>query len=365
MQHRHLFAPYERGDLRLPHRVAMAPLTRNRARATIPGELNATYYAQRASAAILVTEGTHPDPVGQGYLDIAGLHDDVQQAGWARVARAVRTAGAAKLVIQLMHCGRVAHPVFTGGVTPIAPTALRHDGAVQTPAGPLAYVTPREIATHELAEVRDGYVQAARRAIAAGAHGVELHAANGYLLHQFLSTNTNLRRDGYGTDVAGRIRFVVETVAAVAAAIGERRVAIRLSPGHEFNGIVEADPRATYDALLRTLAAFDLMYVHVIETRPFTGYDVLAQARALWPGTLMGNAGFTEEFDVAGADALVGAGALDLVAFGRAFLANPDLPRRLREGAPLNEPVRETFYTPGPEGYTDYPALDAAVGSTA
>jgi N-ethylmaleimide reductase len=143
----HLFEPYERGGLRLPHRIAMAPLTRNRAPATIPGELNATYYAQRASAAILVTEGTHPDPVGQGYLDIAGLHDDVQQAGWARVADAVHEAGDAKLVIQLMHCGRVAHPVYTGGVTPIAPSALRHEGTVRSPAGDLAYVTPREIAT--------------------------------------------------------------------------------------------------------------------------------------------------------------------------------------------------------------------------
>ena len=356
----HLFEPYERGGLRLPHRIAMAPLTRNRAPATIPGALNATYYAQRASAAILVTEGTHPDPVGQGYLDIAGLHDDVQQAGWARVADAVHAAGDAKLVIQLMHCGRVAHPVYTGGVTPIAPSALRHEGTVRTPAGDLDYVTPREIATDELAEVRDTYVQAARRAVEAGADGVELHAANGYLLHQFLSSNTNLRTDGYGDDVAGRIRFVVETVDAVADAIGERRVSIRLSPGHEFNGIEEADPEATYDALLRALAPRDLMYVHVMETEPFTGYSSLEQARRLYPGTLMANAGFTEEFDVEGADDLVRDGRIDLVAYGRRFLANPDLPRRLAEGAPLNEPVRETFYGGGAEGYTDYPALDAA-----
>jgi N-ethylmaleimide reductase len=365
MQHPHLFAPYEHGDLRLAHRIAMAPLTRNRARATIPGELNATYYAQRASAAILIAEGTHPDPLGQGYLDIPGLHDDTQQAGWSGVARAVRAAGDAKLVIQLMHCGRVAHPVFTGGVTPVAPTALRHEGTVRTPAGPLDYVTPREIAFEELAEVREGYVQAARRAVAAGADGVELHAANGYLLHQFLSSNTNLRTDGYGTDVPGRIRFVLETVRAVAAAIGESRVAIRLSPGHEFNGIAEADPRETYEALLRAIAPLRLMYVHVMETRPFVGYSTLEQARREWPGTLMGNAGFTEEFDVAGADAMVAAGRLDLLAVGRAFLANPDLPRRLREGAPLNEPDRETFYGGGAEGYTDYPALSDAEAAAA
>ncbi len=356
----HLFEPYERDGLRLPHRIAMAPLTRNRARATIPGQLNATYYAQRASAAILITEGTHPDPVGQGYLDIAGLHDDAQQAGWAQVADAVHAAGDAKLVIQLMHCGRVAHPVFTGGVTPIAPSAIRHDGTVITPAGDLAYVTPREIAADELADVRETYVQAARRAIAAGADGVELHAANGYLLHQFLSSNTNLRTDGYGTDVAGRIRFVMETVDAVSDAIGERRVAIRLSPGHEFNGIEEADPEATYDALLRAIAPRDLMYVHVMETEPFTGYSSLEQARRLYPGTLMANAGFTEEFDVSGADERIADRSFDLVAYGRRFLANPDLPRRLQQGAPLNEPNRDTFYGGGAEGYTDYPALDAA-----
>jgi N-ethylmaleimide reductase len=259
-----------------------------------------------------------------------------------------------------MHCGRVAHPVYTGGVTPIAPSALRHEGTVRTPAGDLDYVTPREIATGELAEVRDTYVRAARRAVAAGADGVELHAANGYLLHQFLSSNTNLRTDGYGDDVAGRIRFVVETVDAVADAIGERNVAIRLSPGHEFNGIQEADPETTYNALLRALAPRDLMYVHVMETEPFTGYSSLEQARRTYPGTLMANAGFTEEFDVEGADELIRDGRIDLVAYGRRFLANPDLPRRLAEGAPLNEPVRETFYGGGAEGYTDYPALDAA-----
>src|SRR4051795_10543481 len=153
----HLFEPYERGGLRLPHRIAMAPLTRNRAPATIPGELNARYYAQRASAAILVTEGTHPDPVGQGYLDIAGLHDDVQQAGWAKVADAVHAAGDAKLVIQLMHCGRVAHPVYTGGVTPVGPSPVKAAGQVFTPEGIQDFVTPREIATGELATVRDQY----------------------------------------------------------------------------------------------------------------------------------------------------------------------------------------------------------------
>jgi N-ethylmaleimide reductase len=220
------------------------------------------------------------------------------------------------------------------------------------------FVEPREIATDELATVREEYVDAARRAIAAGADGVELHAANGYLLHQFLSSNTNRRTDGYGTDVAGRIRFVVETIEAVTAAIGADRVGVRISPGHEFNGIEEADPRETYDALLRAIAGIDLMYLHVMETRPFAGYSTLEQARELFPGTLMANEGFTEEFDVEDADRFVAEGKIDLVAYGRRFLANPDLPQRLRLGAPLNEPNTVTFYGGGAEGYTDYPRLD-------
>jgi N-ethylmaleimide reductase len=360
MDYPHLFEPYDRGALRVPHRVAMAPLTRNRAQGTIPGELNARYYAQRASAAILVTEGTHPAAVGQGYLDIAGLHNDEQQAGWAKVADAVHAAGDAKLVIQLMHCGRVAHPVYTNGETPVAPSAIKPAGQVFTPEGMVDFVTPREIATGELATVREQYVDAARRAVAAGADGVELHAANGYLLHQFLSSNSNQRTDGYGADVAGRIRFVVETLDAVVAAIGAERVGLRISPGHQFNDIVETDTRETYDALLRAIAHHDLMYLHVMETEPFAGYSTLEQARELWPGTLMANAGFTEEFDVDGANRLVAEGKVDLVAYGRRFLANPDLPQRLRTGAELNEPDQETFYGGGERGYTDYPALAQA-----
>ena len=280
----HLFSPYEHGSLKLAHRVAMAPLTRNRAKGTIPGELNAEYYAQRADAAILITEGTHPAAVGQGYLDIAGLHDDAQQAGWQKVIEAVRAAGDAKFVIQLMHCGRVAHPVYTDGETPVAPSAVKPDGQVFTPDGMVDFVEPRAIGTEELAEVREQYVSAARRAIAAGADGVELHAANGYLLHQFLADNTNVRTDGYGTDVAGRIRFVVETVDAVVAEIGAQRTAIRLSPGHTFNDMAETSTRETYAALLTELARHDLMYVHVMETAPYAGYSTLEQARELFPG---------------------------------------------------------------------------------
>ncbi|MDP9378378.1 MAG: alkene reductase [Actinomycetota bacterium] len=358
MPYPHLFEPYSRGPLGLDHRVAMAPLTRNRAKNTIPGQLNANYYAQRASASILVSEGTQPSALGQGYIDTPGLHTDLQQAGWEKVARAVHASGNAKLVVQLMHCGRVAHPAFTGGQTPVAPSAIKAAGQVYAPEGMSDYVTPRAMRTEELQDVRDEYVEAARRAVAAGAYGVELHAANGYLLHQFLSSNTNQRTDGYGTDVAGRIRFVVETVDAVAAAIGPQRVGIRISPAHEFNDIHELDPRETYDALLQAISGHDLMYVHVMETQPFSGYSTVEQARSQWPGTLMVNAGFTEEFDFEGADRLVAEGRADLISYGRRFLANPDLPERLRSGAELNEPDPETFYGGDERGYTDYPSLD-------
>ena len=360
MPYENLFTPYERGPLATRHRIAMAPLTRNRAVGTVPGPINAEYYAQRADAAILVTEGTHPAAVGQGYLDIAGLHNDEQQAGWKLVADAVRAAGDAKLFIQLMHCGRVAHPYYTGGETPVAPSAIKPDGGTFTPDGQAEFVEPRALGTEELPALVEDYVGAARRAVAAGADGVELHAANGYLLHQFIASGTNTRTDGYGTDVAGRIRFPVEVATAVAAAIGPEKVGIRISPGHPFNDISETGIHATYDALIRGLAPLDLAYLHVLDTTGYAGYPVLEQARALWPGTLMGNEGFSEEFDVAGADRLVADGTLDLVAYGRRFIANPDLPRRLREGAPLNEADDATFYTGGAKGYTDYPTLEEA-----
>ncbi|MCW3012387.1 MAG: 1,2-oxophytodienoate reductase [Solirubrobacterales bacterium] len=359
MAHPNLFTPYERGALKTGHRVAMAPLTRNRAVGTVPGPLNAEYYAQRAEAAILVSEGTHPAAIGQGYLDTAGLHNDEQQAGWTLVADAVHAAGDAKLFVQLMHCGRVAHPYYTGE-TPVAPSAIKADGGTFTPDGQAEFVLPRELATEELPALVEDYVQAARRAVAAGCDGVELHAANGYLLHQFVASGTNHRTDGYGTDVAGRIRFPVEVATAVAAAIGPEKVGIRISPGHPFNDIEEEQVHETYDALIRALAPLDLAYLHVLDSSGYAGYPVLEQARELWPGTLMGNEGFSEEFTVEEADQMIADGKLDLVAYGRRFIANPDLPTRLRTGAELNEPDSDTFYAGGPKGYTDYPTLEQA-----
>lgn len=354
-----LFEPYTRGALSTKHRIALAPLTRNRAVDTVPGDINVEYYSQRGTAALVISEGTHPSPLGQGYFDVAGLHNDEQQAGWAKVAEGVKKAGHGdgKLVIQLMHAGRVAHPFYTGGATPVAPSEVTPEGGTWTPDGQQAFVKPREIATDELQTVKQEYVDSAKRAIAAGAYGVELHSANGYLLHQFLSENTNKRTDGYGTDVAGRIRFVVEVVEAVVEAIGAERTGIRISPGHPFNDIAEKNPKATYDALLAELAKHDLLYVHVLDTTPYVDYNPLEQARNIFPGTLVINEGFSEEWGVQGAADLVAAGKADFVAYGRRYIANPDLPERLQQDAELNEPDESTFYSRGPKGYTDYPTL--------
>jgi N-ethylmaleimide reductase len=317
-----LLQPVTAGALRAANRVWMAPLTRNRADADgTPNDLSVEYYRQRAEAGVIISEGSQPSAVGQGYPHTAGAVTDANEAGWRRVADAVHADGGT-LVVQLMHAGRISHTSTIDGATPVSSTATQAAGQIFTADGQQDHTPPRALAADELPGVAAEFADAARRVVRAGVDGVELHAANGYLLHQFLSSNTNLREDGYGTDVVGRIRFVVETAHAVAAAIGERRVAIRLSPGHEFNGIREADPRETYDALLRSLAALDLVYVHVLETQPFIGYSALDQARAIWPGTLMANNGFTEEFDVAGADAMVADRRIDLVAYGRSFLAN-------------------------------------------
>ena len=357
MAYDNLFTPYSGGGLELPHRIAMSPLTRNRAKGTIPGEINAEYYAQRAGAALTLTEGSHPAAVGQGYLDIAGVYTDGHEQGWRLVADRVHRAGG-RLWIQLMHCGRVAHPRYTAGEQPVAPSAVKAEGAVFTPEGEQDFVTPRAFETDELPGLIADYVQAARRAVAAGADGIELHAANGYLLHQFLGTNTNTRTDGYGTDVEGRIRFVAEVAQACAEAIGPERVGLHTSPGHRFGDIREDHVKETYEALYPKLGEIGLAYVHTLEPTADPDLPATRQAREHFPGTLIANGGFGEAWDVEGADRLIGEGLFDVVAFGRRYIANPDLAERLRQGAELNEPDPDTFYGGDETGYTDYPALD-------
>ncbi len=350
-----LFAPFQLGDLTLSNRFVMAPLTRNRAGAReAPTELAAQYYSQRATAGLIISEGTQPAAVGQGYPHTPGLHTDEQVAGWRLVADAVHARGG-RIFAQLMHSGRIGHVDITG-VQPVAPSAVTPAGQVYTEQGMQDFQAPRALATEELPGVVAEFADAARRAVEAGLDGVELHSANGYLLQQFLSTNTNTRADGYGGSVENRIRFVVEVATAVVDAVGASRVGIRISPAGTFNDIAETDTEATYSALLDALAPLGLLYLHVVEG-PETDFHV--GLRKQWQGTFIFNTGFTGPSDLDTAQASVDGGETDLFCMGRPFIANPDLVERLAKGAELNEPDADTFYAGGPKGYVDYPALAA------
>lgn len=348
-----LFEPYQLGPYRLSNRLVMAPMTRNRAAADgVPGELAATYYAQRASAGLIVTEGIQPSAVGQGYPGTPGLHTDAQQAGWSGVAAGVHARGGV-IFAQLMHAGRISHPDLIGS-QPVAPSAVRPAGEVFTPSGLQPFQTPRALGAAELPGVVAEFVAAARRAVAAGLDGVELHAANGYLLQQFLADNTNQRSDNYGGSASARARFVLEVSAAVAAAIGPERVGIRISPGGEFNDIAETTTAATYRALLDGLRPLSLAYLHLVAD---PAGELAASLRPEFPQPVIINTGFAGRSDRATAETVLAAGQGDLFSIGRAFLANPDLVERLRRGAPLNDPDEATFYQGGRRGYVDYPAL--------
>jgi N-ethylmaleimide reductase len=350
-----LFAPWTLGSLELSNRFVMAPLTRNRAGAgEAPTELAAAYYGQRASAGLIISEGTQPAAVGQGYPHTPGLHTEEQVAGWRLVADAVHAKGG-KIIVQLMHSGRIGHELITG-LQPVAPSAIAAAGEVYTEQGMKAFPTPRALETHEVPGVVQDFVQAARNAVEAGLDGVELHAANGYLLQQFLSSSTNQRTDGYGGSPENRARFVVEVAAAVADAIGPERVGIRVSPGNAFNDIAETEVQETYAALLDGIGGLGLLYLHVLEA-PEGPYR--EQIVKQWEGPVIYNTGFTGASDLSTAQASVDSGETDLFCIGRGFLANPDLVERLRTGAPLNEPDGDTFYAGGAKGYTDYPFLAA------
>jgi N-ethylmaleimide reductase len=349
-----LLQPVQLGALALDNRILMAPLTRNRADSDgTPNEMQAAYYAQRASAGLIITEGSQPAAIGKGYPNVPGVHNDAQQAGWARIADAVHAAGG-RIVVQLMHGGRISHPDTLGGATPIAPSAVRPAGEIVTPNGVQPFVEPRELRTDELPGVVSDFADAARRAVAAGLDGVELHAANGYLLHQFLADGSNRRTDGYGGSPKGRARFVLEVAQAAADAIGADRVGIRLSPGHPFNDISESD-LALYPMLACELRNMGLAYLHLL-TEPSA--EILGQLRAIWPSRLVLNTGFAHESDRNVMAGVLRSGIADAVAVGRPFLANPDLVRRWTLGAELNQPDQATFYGGDARGYTDYPTLD-------
>ncbi|MEV0375994.1 alkene reductase [Streptomyces sp. NPDC050636] len=355
-----LFEPARLGALRLPNRLVMAPMTRNRAAADgVPQPIMATYYAQRASAGLIIAEASTPNAVGQTYPNIAAIYNEAHVAGWRRVTDAVRIAGG-RMFLQLQHGGRVGHP-DNSGLTPVAPSPVPLPETIFTPGGHQAAVVPREMTIDEIHSTVADFAAAARGAIDAGFAGVEVHAANGYLLHQFLARGTNHRTDAYGGPVAGRIRFAVEVIQAVADAIGPERVGVRIAPGLTVNGIDEGDTESIYPALIDALADTGLAYLHIVFADP--DQPLFQNIRKSWPGTLIANPnlGWGGPLPADGgrhaSERLLAAGA-DLISLGRGFLANPDLVERLRIGAPLN-PVRDQglMYTGGETGYTDYPML--------
>lgn len=356
-----LFDPVTVGKLQLPSRLVMAPMTRNRATPDgLVTAMTAEYYAQRAGAGLIVSESIQPSVLGQGYILTPGLHNAEQVAAWRTVTEAVHAKGG-RILAQLTHCGRIGHPsLYPNGELPIAPSAVVSGEQLISFQGPLDHPTPRAMTTQDIADVIEEFAQGARNAIAAGFDGVEVHGGNGFLVHQFLADNTNLRTDGYGGSVANRVRFGVEVVRAVADAVGADRVGIRVSPGSPYNNMVEKDPIPLYTALVNELAELGIAYVHVIEmgTR-----DLTKQIRAAWPGTLILNPHETMAVFPATAEVAqqaMEAGVADAVSLAVLWLANPDLDVRLKAGGPFNTPNQETFYGGDHVGYTDYPALAEA-----
>jgi 2,4-dienoyl-CoA reductase-like NADH-dependent reductase (Old Yellow Enzyme family) len=352
-----LFDPLQIKSWTLPNRLVMAPLTRNRAtEGMVPGDLAVEYYAQRASAGLIITEGTQPSAVGQGYLDTPGIHTPEQVAGWRRVADAVHAKGG-RIVVQLMHAGRIAHPDNKNGLESIAPSALAAPNQMVTAEGQKPHPVPRALETDEIPGVVEDFVHAARSAVEAGLDGVEIHAANGYLLHQFLAPGSNERTDTYGGSPENRARLTVEVVRAVAEAIGPERVGIRISPAHNIQGALEEDPadvEATYTSLVQDIAPVGIAYLSVLAD---PSLDLVQRLRKEFGGVLIANDGFGSLTTRESAQAVLDDDLADAVAVGRLFLANPDLPQRWQTGADLNEPNPDTFYGGGAEGYTDYPAL--------
>jgi N-ethylmaleimide reductase len=355
-----LFSPLTVGDLHLANRVVMAPLTRMRSGAEgVPGALVAEHYAQRAGHGMIITEGVYPSAESRAYPGQPGIVTDAQAAGWRGVADAVHAEGGV-IVMQLMNSGRVSHTDITGTDRIVAPSAIAIQGEVHTPAGKKALPVPHALTTEELAQVRDEFVAAAKRAIDAGIDGVEVHGANGYLLHQFLSPVSNQRTDEYGGSPEARAKFVIEVTTAVAEAVGPGRVGIRLSPAHNIQDVFEtddADVKATYEAVVKGIAPLGIAYLSVLHAEP--DGDLVQSLREDFGGTFIANSGFGQLTTKDEAVDFVARGAADAVAVGRLAIANPDLVARWQGGHPENEPNPATFYGPGAEGYTDYPRLSA------
>ncbi|HLT99077.1 MAG TPA: alkene reductase [Burkholderiaceae bacterium] len=350
-----LFTSLQIGRTTVRNRVVMAPMTRSRSDDEgVPSDLVALYYAQRASAGLTITEGVFPTALGKGYVRTPGIETTAQIAAWQKVAEAVHAKGG-RIFMQLMHCGRISHPSLLNGATPVAPSAIKPAGQAWTPIGQVDYETPRALSLVEIAEVIRSYALAARRAIDAGFDGVELHAASGYLPEQFLSSNSNQRQDLYGGSVQNRSRFILEVLDAMVDEVGAGRVGIKIAPEMNFNDISDDTPVQTYSSLVEQLRDLDLAYLHVALFKPGVDYHGLLRKR--FKGPYLAGGGL----DKLRAESLLAEGRADAAVFGGAFLANPDLPERLRLGAALNTPDKNTFYTAGPEGYIDYPFLNETI----
>lgn len=355
-----LFTPITIGPLKLPNRVFMAPMTRNRAPDNVPTPLMATYYAQRAEAGLIISEATQISDQGIGYPATPGIHTEAQVAGWRGVTDAVHRRGG-HIFCQLWHVGRISHPDFHGGEPPVAPSAIRPQGQAFTGEGLKDFVTPRALEPDEIAGIVADYAHAAECARRAGFDGVEIHAANGYLIDQFLRDGSNQRTDAYGGSLENRTRFLLEVTGAVCDAWEAGRVGVRLSPLNPFNDMRDSNPEATFSYAVAQLNRFGLGYLHVTELGKETPAAAgpafeLGVLRRTWRGVYVTNGGYDRD----SADAAIREGRADAVAFATLFLANPDLVTRFRQNAPLNEPDPATFYGGDAQGYTDYPFLETA-----
>ncbi len=353
-----LFSPVKLGRTELKNRIVMAPLTRNRAAmpGNVPQDINASYYAQRASAGLIIAEATPISPMGHGYPATPGIHTPEQVAGWKKVVDAVHAKGG-KVYLQLWHVGRISHPtLLPDNALPVAPSAIKPAGQAFTYTGLQDYVTPRALETDEIPALIDDYRNAAKNALEAGFDGIEVHAANGYLIDQFLRDNTNQRTDQYGGSIANRTRLLLEVVAAVSKVWGSDRVGVRISPINQFNDIRDSYPQALFNHVAESLNPFNLAYLHVVEAsmtndapQPFD----FAELRRAYHGSYMANGGY----DKARGNAAIGSGHADAVAYGVPFIGNPDLVERYRQDVPLNAADPNTFYGGAEQGYTDYPVL--------
>lgn len=356
-----LLQPYHTSALQLKNRLVMAPLTRRRAGAgEVPGPMNAEYYAQRSSAGLIIAEATQISPQGVGYMNTPGIHSEEQVEGWKLVTEAVHSEGG-RIFLQLWHVGRVSHSLLQPDrALPVSASAIAGGGYMTTPKGKLPMEVPRALRLDELPGIIEDYRKAAANALAAGFDGVEIHAANSYLLDQFMHTSSNIRTDEYGGSIENRCRLTLEVTDAVCAEIGAERTGIRLAPSNHRHGMDDKDPIALFEYVIKELDKRGLAYLHLVEPldslekHPHMVQHVARHFRKIYFGTLITAGDYTPET----AKAALEEGIADLVAFGRLFISNPDLPARIQHNAPIVEPNPDTFYNPGPEGYVDYASWD-------